>query len=113
MTRAVIENELFIDIPKLTSGASRIHGREARTRAVKHMRIITAGIRREWQPHGKRATRIHPEEEISWQVNFRTESLNKIDVKNNHQVNFQNQVILRIAKVRTENQQNKESRCWK
>ena len=48
MTRAIIENELLIDIPKLTSGASRIHGREARTRAVKHMRIIAARIRREW-----------------------------------------------------------------
>ena len=61
MTRAIIENELLIDIPKLASGASRIHGREARTRAVKHMRIITARIRREWYAHGKWAARIHPE----------------------------------------------------
>ena len=90
MTRAIIENELLIDIPKLTSGASRIHGREARTRAVKHMRIITARVRRKWHAHGKRSARIHPEKKKMVDgLTPKAELKKQMNDMNNHQVNFQ------------------------
>ena len=89
MTRAIIENELLIDIPKLASSASRIHGREARTRAVEHMRIITARVRREWQAHRKRSARIHPEKKMVDGLTPKAELKKQMNDMNNHQVNFQ------------------------